>query len=772
MTKAVPPLLVLCLLAACQRPASEPAPGSKPARVALDFVGGDSCAACHELEAERWRGSHHDLAMQEATAASVLGDFDDAELTYAGVTSRFFRRDGGFYVRTDGPDGEPTDYRIAYTFGVEPLQQYLIELSHGRLQALSICWDSRPAAAGGQRWFHLYAGERVTHDDPLHWTGRLQNWNFMCAECHSTNLRKNFDPVARRYDTTWSEIDVSCEACHGPGSRHVAWAEAGQRGEPVDAQGDLGLAVILRDRDGAAWLMDPASGVARRSVPRTSQAQLETCARCHARRSVIAPDYEHGRPLADSHRPALLEEGLYHADGQILDEVYVYGSFLQSRMHAAGVTCGDCHDPHSAELTSGEADASCSRCHLADRFDSPEHHFHEPGSPGASCVECHMPSRLYMVVDDRRDHSFRIPRPGLSLALGVPNACNDCHRERSVEWAAAAAAEWYGAERVPPPAYPGALHAAWAGAVDAEARLIDALADPETPGIARASAAALLGGYLSRAALGALRQALRDEDPLVRAAAVASVESLAPEPEVGLLVPLLSDPVRLVRLTAARALAATQPGAMTPLERDARAAALEEYRQAQLANADRPEALANLGALEAALGNPGAAGAAFRQALEIDPGFVPAYVNLADVYRLEGRDAEGEDLLRAAVGLAPDAPAVRQALGLLLVRRQRTTEALAQLERAASLAPDEPRYAYVYGVALHSSGDGARAVAVLDAAHRRSPGDRALLQALATISRDLGETGKALAYARALAALSPDDPGVRQLVLQLERLAG
>ena len=285
--------------------------------------------------------------MQHANEDTVLGDFDGASLSHYGVTSHFFKKDGSFFVNTENAEGNMTDFEIKYTFGIDPLQQYLIEFPNGHYQALGIAWDTQPEEEGGQRWFHLYPNEKITHDDPLHWTGINQNWNFMCAECHSTNLKKNYDPLHGRYQTTWSEIDVSCQACHGPGSRHVEWAKS--IGREKQLKGDLknGLVVQLGDPDKSQWIMDEDAGTAKRSTPRKSKAQIETCAQCHSRRRLISENYEHGRPLLDTHHPSLLVEGLYHTDGQIDDEVYVYGSFLQSRMYQEGVTCSNCHDPHT-----------------------------------------------------------------------------------------------------------------------------------------------------------------------------------------------------------------------------------------------------------------------------------------------------------------------------------------------------------------------------------------------------------------------------------------
>jgi len=132
------------------------------------FVGANACISCHAVQFESWQGSHHDLAMQQANAKSMLGAFDNASFRHGNVTSTFHQKDGRYLVRTDGPDGKLQDFEIKYAFGVYPLQQYLIELDDGRIQALSIAWDARPEAQGGQRWFHLYPDETIPHDDILH----------------------------------------------------------------------------------------------------------------------------------------------------------------------------------------------------------------------------------------------------------------------------------------------------------------------------------------------------------------------------------------------------------------------------------------------------------------------------------------------------------------------------------------------------------------------------------------------------------------------------
>lgn len=657
------PLATLALLAACA-PAPETPP---PALEETRFVGRQTCATCHADEDRLWQGSHHDQAMQEATEATVLGDFDGATITQLGVTSTFFRRDGRFFVRTDGPDGKLAEYPVAYTFGVAPLQQYLVEMPGGRLQALPLCWDEK-----GRRWFHLYPDEAIPAGDSLHWTGANQNWNFMCADCHSTGLRKGYRAGENVYKTTWSEIDVSCEACHGPGSRHVGWARSDRKTE------DKGFDVRLTDPGRGSWIVDPETGNGKRLAPAVKTAEIDTCGRCHSRRSVIRESDAEGQPLLDSYRPALLEEGLYHADGQIDGEVYEYGSFLQSRMHAKGVTCSDCHEPHSLTLRR-TGNALCTHCHSAPKFDTPDHHKH---AVSAQCVDCHMPAKSYMVVDPRRDHSLRVPRPDLSVKIGTPNACNNCHTDRSAQWAAAAVERWYGPDR---PAHWGeAIHAARTGRPDAGAALAKVALDPAVPGIARATALSLMRSHPDPDSLPAIERGLQDADPLVRLGAVMAAEAQAPDP----LRNLLSDPVRGVRIEAGRALSA-EP-------------ALSEYRASQEINADRPEAQLNLGGLAVQRGDLAGAERAWRTALRLDPAYIPALVNLADLFRMQGREMEGEEVLRRALAIDPDHAGARHALGLLLVRAGRLDEAVPELKQAADLAPGESRYRHVYEVAIQS----------------------------------------------------------------------
>jgi predicted CXXCH cytochrome family protein len=756
-------LLVVALLPGGERPPAE----SGTAMATATYVGSQACGSCHPNEMERWQSSDHGRAMQPANHTTVLGDFHHATFEKDGVTSTFFRRDGDYFVRTDGPDGQLQEYKIAYTFGVDPLQQYLIAFPNGRYQALSIAWDTRPAVAGGQRWFHLYPHEKIDHRDILHWTGPLQNWNFMCADCHSTNLQKNYRAAGDRFETTWSDINVSCEACHGPGSRHVEWARDAQQGGsyPDPAHG---LVVPLKDSSGGAWTFPTGQAIARRNTPLASRLEVETCGRCHARRAQIWGDYQPGQPLADAYRVAFLEEALYHADGQIRDEVYEYGSFLQSRMYQAGVTCSDCHDPHSSRLRA-QGNALCAQCHLSSTFDGPQHHFHKAATEAAQCVSCHMSKRFYMVVDGRRDHSFRVPRPDLSAKIGTPNTCTDCHAGRTAQWAADAVAQWYGPQRRAGWHYGEAIDAGRHARADAERLLVRAVEDMTIPAIVRATAVSLLPRYLGPPSFRAVETSLRDPDPLVRRAAAAALAAVEPQARVALGVPLLRDPIRTVRLEAVSSLADVQRPFYTPAQWATLEEGLAEYRQAQAFNADRAESHVNLGALDARLGNPEAAEAAYRTALRLQPSFIPAYINLADLYRQQGREDRVAQTLREALQVDSENAATHHALGLSLVRQQRLRDSVPELAKATQLRPDMARYAYVYGVALHETGQVPQALQVLREAHQRHPGDRDILVALAEYARQAGDRQAAIAWARKLVALSPGDGQARRLLESLER---
>ncbi len=680
------------------------------------FVGSARCANCHQAQFEAWQSSHHHQAMLPATRESVLGDFGDAHFDYFGQRSRFLTRDGTFVIETDDASGGLQQFPVAFTFGWFPLQQYLIRMPDGRLQVPGLSWDSRPANEGGQRWYHQYPDEAVTHDDPLHWTGAFQNWNSRCASCHSTGLLKAYLPPEDRYATRWQEVNVGCEACHGPASNHLAWAEG------RSDIGDRGLALQLD----AVWKPSRERSQVP-SQPAGMSQQLQVCSACHSRRTeLVQPDIT--LPFFDQYTLSPLLQGMYHADGQILEEVFETGSFLQSRMHQNHVSCSNCHEPHGARLRA-EGNALCLQCHEPARHDTREHYFHEPGSAGAQCVNCHMAPRTFMGVDARRDHSFRVPDPIASLRFGVPNACTQCHSDRDDAWAADFITQRTGRTE-PWYAHAALLHAAREGDAGVAPALLGFAAHAGNAPMLRAIALVESARFPSQQQVDTVAGAIVDADPLVRTGAVSALGFLPPLQRLEALKGLMSDPARAVRMAVARQLVDVRPDAAPAGLRAPLQELFDEYLAALQHNADMPESQNDLGVFHAAQGNQQAAEQAFLQARKLAPRYLPGMLNLADAWRARGRDELGEELLREALREYPDSGDAHYMLGLLHVRTGRTPGSVELFRRAAQLAPSNPQYALVHAVALAETGRRQQAIRVLEAAVERFPGHAGLRDAL------------------------------------------
>jgi predicted CXXCH cytochrome family protein len=751
----------MCIFSVRAQEAASPHLAKEPA----GYASADSCLGCHAEQAKDWKGSDHDWAMREATPANVLGNFKDAHFDDAGVKARFFRRGDDFFVNTEGADGKPTDFMISYVFGYKPLQQYLVRFSGGRLQSLTIAWDTRPKVEGGQRWFSLYPGQRFTPNDPLHWTGRYQNWNAMCADCHSTNLLKNYDDKTDTFATTWHEPNVGCQGCHGPAQKHVDWAEKAknelkaEQGKAFASAKDVGLPVDFKALD--------------------SQGLVEQCAYCHSRRQSLGVGQQQGKSLLDAALPATLSPELYHADGQIQGEVYVYGSFTQSKMYAAGVTCTDCHDPHTTKVKIA-GDGLCQQCHnetpptrfpslQAKNYASPEHHHHQADSSGAQCINCHMPAQTYMVVDPRRDHSFRLPRPDLAAKTASPDACTACHKDKEPTWAAKAIDAWFGKPQRPPH-YGETLQAARQGSVDTLSQLAALIGDLGKPAIVRASAAEQLVA-LGEPALPSLSQALKDQSPLVRAYAIPAFADLPSVERVKRLLPLLDDPQRAVRDEALRALASIPLIALPQERREDFTAALDEYEQRLRGNSDLPGNRLNLAVLLERKGQKLDALEQYRQALKLDPYFSPARVNLVTLANETLYQGEAEQVLRDGLALpampATDRGNLAYMLALLLVERGQAEEGLQWMEQAAVALPNNSRIRYNQGLLLLQMQSRDEARVVLEAGLAQVPQDVDLLYALIYLHGSGGQREQALQYLSRLQQAAPNDPRLAQLKRQL-----
>ncbi len=741
--------LALWLLRPAQPPPAQP-PAQPVSSTAL--LDAQSCQECHAQQFSEWLGSHHEQAMQPANAETVLGNFQNATFSDGAATSRFFQQDGQFVVNTIGEDGKYADFTVRYTFGITPLQQYLLEMPQGRLQAYTVAWDTQKL-----RWFSLYPGETFAPGDRLHWTSRQFTANSSCIDCHVTGLELGYDPASNHYRSTWDAPHVSCQACHLATEQHRIWAQTPDRAEAPESS--RGLEIEL-----ASF---------------SPQEQVDLCARCHARHYPISPQDGYDAPFLDEFMPELLHAGFYHADGQMLDEVFNYGPYLQSKMYNAGLSCTTCHNPHTLQLQL-PGNQLCASCHqlnapvdtyptlTAKVYDAPAHHFHKVGSAGAECVACHMPATTYMVVDPRHDHRFPIPRPDLTLQWGTPNACAQCHSDvgqsaaEVAEWSAQAMDGWYGPQWRQRPSPAGLMTLARRGEATAAVPLLTLIGDPAQPAILRATAAELAPAY-GAGALTQLAPYVADASPLVRIGVTRALAELPEENKLPLLAPLLADPVRGVRIEAARALAATQRSLLTPAQQSALEAALEEYKVAQTVLADHPEGHLNLGNLYAQLGDTAQAEAAYQMALARGQNFPPAYIALATFYYQQGRISEAEQTLRGALLRLPRQGDLHYSLGLFLVQQQRPEEAAVSLSKAAELLPTQPRLHYNYGLLLQQLGRSAEAEEALLRAYRLEPDSLDTLFALATFYRNQRQWQTGLPYAEQLVQLRPEVPQYQEL---------
>jgi tetratricopeptide (TPR) repeat protein len=737
----------------------------------ITFVGYKVCAECHQEEVSQWKTSHHYQAMQHGTKETVLGDFNQSQFKNFGLVSTFFTRikdkKAQFWVNTDGPDGQLKNFQIKYTFGVYPLQQYLIEFPGGRLQALDIAWDSRPEQEGGQRWFHLHPDEKITPDDVLHWTGQNLNWNYMCAFCHSTNLEKNYQIETDTYNTQWSEINVSCEACHGPASQHLKWAEQETTNNKADDQfPNKGLLNKL-SKNMTQWKINPQTKHPFLAESVEHSREIETCARCHSRRSQLGSDKVH-LPLMDSFRPARLTPGLYHPDGQVNNEVYVSGSFIQSKMFAAGVTCSDCHNTHTLALKL-PGDQVCNQCHVSEIYRSEEHHFHKTE---VSCIDCHMPPKTYMGVDVRNDHSFRIPRPDISNKLTgdepIPNACNQCHTAQTAQWAEQQLKQWYNRKPVGHQRFETALYASQQQAAAAEKQLQALIVDTSQADIARATALASLANFPSAQSYQLIKEQLAHKNPMIRLAALEALVTYDKRTQATLAFPMISDQVRSVRMEAARLLAPIPTGRLPDKDKKQLQRAQNEYLQSQLYNAERPESQVNLGNYYFQKKNYVKAEQAFKQGIKLQGKFVLAHLALAQLLSKTGREPAAQQVLLAAIKNIPDNADLYHSLGLSYTRTGQTDLALSKLQTAADKAPSNRQYQYIYAIALNSYKQTDKALAVLKQLNQTYPDNMEIVLALITINRDAGHYESALEYAYQLRSIEPENADLLHLIEQLK----
>ncbi len=712
-----------------------PASGSAPSAAAASYAGSGVCGSCHEAEFRAWRGSHHAHAERQLELPADVTAFDAKTAdAYPGAVFHAGVAEPGPFVEVQGASGKLERLGPVRWIGVDPLRQLLIQGEAGRLQALDVAYD--PAK---RDWFSIFGNEQRQPGEWGHFTGRGMNWNSNCASCHNTDLRKGYQPENESYQTTYQELGVGCESCHGPQLAHVE-AYRNQR-----APAPHHAAALTAER----W--------------------LDTCGSCHSRRSDLTGNFRPGHAFADDFALEIPgSSAAFYADGQVNEEAYELTSFLSSRMHQAGVTCQDCHEPHSSQLRFPD-DQLCLQCHgngvrNAPRIDPAAHTFHKPSSTGSRCVNCHMPLTRYMQRHGRRDHGFTIPDPLLTLELGIPNACNRCHADKSAAWAEHAAALRYGQRLERATRRRARLLAKGEHADPSAKKGLLELLSREPIGLWRAAAAAALEHYLpDQAVVSALLEAAHDDDALTRERALRALELEFPrEPErIGAALRHgLEDPLRSVRVAAAWALRAE-------VSESSQAGA--DLLAALRFNQDQPTGQLQLGGYQLARGNVKGAIDHLERAVRWDTRSAPLHHELAVALSAAGRTKEAIAELERARTLEPAEGQYAYRLGLAYSENHDLKAAIETFELAVKLSPQLGRAWYNLGLARNLSGDASGGLRALEQAERAAPLDADVPYARAVVLSNLQRKDQAKAAAQRALSLNPTLQAARALLHQLSQ---
>lgn len=701
----------------------QPAPG------AARYAGSASCQTCHEREFSAWRDSHHARAERDFEMPADRAAFA-ASRARAGDELRLGLDEQGPFVSLRPRGAAPELLRPLRWIGVDPLRQVLVEAPGGRQQAFDPAFDPKQG-----EWFSIFGRERRARGEWGHWSGRGMNWNSNCAFCHNTAVSKGYESASDSYRTTFVEQGVGCESCHGPLESHARGHASGR------GAGSSGSGSAL-----------------------SSARMLDACGACHARRSELSGEFRAGDRFDDHFALELPGIGpAFYADGQVHEESYELTSFLASRMHRAGVTCQDCHEPHSSKLLFS-GNALCLQCHADGKRNSPpidpaRHTFHAAGSAGDQCVNCHMPQTTYMQRHPRRDHGFTIPDPKLTLEHGVPNACSRCHSDKPTLWAEQAAQKLYG-PRLERPTRARALAVAGGarGLPEARSQLLR-LIKQEPIGLWRAVSASVLENYLPDPEIvSALLEAARDDDPLTRVQAVRGLERALPaegDRVASALRQALEDPVRSVRIAAAWALR----GEVVETSR-----AGGDLLAFLNFNADQPTGRLQLGGYELARGKATQAVVHLERAVAWDGASAPLRHELAVALSSAGRMDAAIEQLEAAQRLNPTEAQYPYLLGLAQSEAGRLPLAIRAFERAAELNPRFGRALYNLGLAHDHLGDSAAALKALQRAELVAPRDADIPYAAAVILSKLGRESEATIAAQRALAVNPQFTQARRLL--------
>ena len=695
------------------------------------YAGSASCRECHEEAFKKWAGSHHAEAERLIQTNRDQAAFAPAHEFKHGTQTTFVQWDDGqAQIAGLGLNHQWETNPVARVIGEDPLRQFLIAFSGGRFQVQEASYDPR-----SNEWFNVFGNEDRQPGEWGHWMGRGMNWNAMCAACHNTRVRKNYDAATDSYHTTMSETTVSCEACHGPLKAHVDWQKKyGGTNDPV--------------------------------FPKHSRQQVfDMCASCHARRADLTGNFVPGDDFNDHYELTTVDASdLFYPDGQIRDEDYEQSAFLGSKMQNAGLTCLDCH-PRSLHMAKLHGNALCMQCHKggfpkAPAINPTEHSHHADGSTGNECANCHMPQTVYMQRHSRHDHGFTIPDPLLTKQFAVPNACNRCHTDQSTDWALKSVETWYGDKmQRHTRARAQIIARARTGEDSSRTNQVQLLQTEEIP-YWRAVAANLLGGWAAdRNVTPALLQGLDDTNALVRSACIRSLAPLIENEMVSLAIQSkLADPLRNVRVAAAWALRATL---------DMNSAAAADLKHFLEINADQPTGQLQLGSFELARGNATNALRYFQKAVEWDPYSPGIRHELAIVLSQLGRTQEAVTQLAEAVRLAPKDAESHFILALALNETGDTPRMMTELEEAVKCNPRHARAWYNLGLARNAAGNPTGAIQALLAAESAEPNDPSIPYARATVLARTGKISEARLAAQRALELDPHSRDAANLIQQL-----
>ncbi|WP_226996523.1 multiheme c-type cytochrome [Thalassotalea crassostreae] len=650
------------------------------------------CVSCHTHQVSSWEKSDHAKAMAIATKGTVLADFNNTTAKHYGQTAKYYKKQEQFWVDI-AYDNKVESLQIKYTFGHYPLQQYLVETEPGRIQVLPFAWDSRSKAEGGQRWYHNYQHEEIKQADRLHWRQPLQNWNGMCADCHSDGLVRNYDAEKNQFDSSYDNINVGCVSCHGDKSEH---AKSGKSEGSTQYNAKGGWQRLV-GQDTASWHGE-----------KRDNSFMEGCFSCHSLRAPLTDGIKPDTAFLDQFTPQLLMSPLYHVDGQIKEEVYVYGSFLQSKMYAAGVNCIDCHDSHTMKIKV-QGNGLCLQCHASEVFDQPKHHNHKKNSEGSQCVNCHMTENRYMGVDDRRDHSFKIPRPDLSEKFDSPNACTTCHEDKNNQWALELVKKWY----VTPRKDSFNQQNFWALKSGQQLSLqqhLNIVADESLDIASRATALQMLAQSTQQINAADIKVYLEHENELLRLSAATVAQLIVPFERVQALAKLLVDERKAIRVAAARSMLDVYIPEVNKKSFDA---AKAEMMVASTQTLWRGEGRLNHAMTAMATGDQVGTEKAFKGAIKVDPYFDVAYSNLAEYYRSVGKDSSVVSVYNKGLKMVPTSATLRYGYGLHLIRQKQIDKAIEQFEKAVELAPTDPQYPYIHALAYDGKGETNKALSLL-----------------------------------------------------------